>query len=109
VHPPYWLVHRLFLNLSGRQQRVLSYRDVDVLTIDLVHEGGYVRPAKTESPLGRARTISIPAREGPAVHGISFVSNRILPSGQDGAHGHFVAAFGFEVSRFTESDGHCPA
>jgi hypothetical protein len=97
VDPASRLIHRLLLNLSEARERVLDYLDVDVLTVDLVHDGGYIRPAKTESPLGEARRISVPARDGPVVHGISFVSNRILRSGQDEGGGHFVAAFGFEA------------
>jgi hypothetical protein len=96
VPPTDRLIHRLLLNLSEARARVLHYLDVDALTIDLVQHGGYIRPAETKSPVGRALSISVPAREGPVVHGISFVSNRILHSGQDDETGHFVAAYGLE-------------
>jgi hypothetical protein len=98
VSPASRLIHRLLLNLSGTRERVVAYLDVDVLTAGLVEEGGYIRPARSERALGTARSVSIPVREGPVVHGISFVSNRIFHSGQDDAEGHFVAAYGFEVS-----------
>ena len=98
VSPASRLIHRLLLNLSGTRERVMAYLDVDVLTAGLVQDGGYIRPANTETAAGTALSISIPVREGPVVHGISFVSNRIFHSGQDGADGHFLAAYGCEVS-----------
>jgi hypothetical protein len=96
VNPADRLIHRLLLNLSEARERVLHYLDVDALKIDLVQDGGYIRPAKTRSPVGKALSISVPAREGSVVHGISFVSNRILHSGQDDENGHLVAAYGLE-------------
>jgi hypothetical protein len=105
VNPADRLIHRLLLNLSETRERVLTYLDVDVLRIDLIQDGGYIRPAKTESPGGKALSISVPAREGPVVHGISFVSNRILHSGRDDEDGHFVAAYGFECSISPEMGG----
>ena len=98
VSPASRLIHRLLLNLSGTRERVVAYLDVDVLTAGLVQDSGYIRPANTETAAGTALSISIPVREGSVVHGISFVSNRIFHSGQDGADGHFLAAYGCEVS-----------
>ena len=83
----------------------MTYLDVDVLRIDLIQDGGYIRPAKAESPRGKALSISVPVREGPIVHGISFVSNRILHSGRDNADGHFVAAYGFEFPNSPDMGG----
>jgi hypothetical protein len=98
VSPASRLIHRLLLNLSGTRERVVAYLDVDVLTAGLVQDGGYIRPARSETALGTARRVSIPVREEAVVHGISFVSNRIFHSGQDDPEGHFVAAYGFELS-----------
>lgn len=87
---------------------MVAYLDVDVLTAGLVQDGGYIRPAKSEAALGKARSVSIPVREGAVVHGISFVSNRIFHSGQDDTEGHFVAAYGFELptSSTVAGEGH---
>jgi hypothetical protein len=105
VSPARRMIHRLLLNLSGTRERVLAYLDVDVLTAGLVQEGGYIRPAKSETALGKARSVSIPVREGAVVHGISFVSNRLFHSGQDDAEGHFVAAYGFERPASSHMEG----
>jgi hypothetical protein len=105
VNPADRLIHRLLLNLSETRERVLTYLDVDVLRIGLLQDGGYIRPAKTESPRGKAVSVSVPVREGHVVHGISFVSNRILHSGRDDEDGHFVAAYGFECPISPERGG----
>jgi hypothetical protein len=108
VSPASRLIHRLLLNLSGTRERVVAYLDVDVLTAGLVQDGGYIRPARSETALGTARRVSIPVREEAVVHGISFVSNRIFHSGQDDTEGHFVAAYGFELptSSTVAGEGH---
>lgn len=90
VHPADRLIHRLLLNLSETRERVVTYLDVDVSRIDLIQDGGYIRPAGSEPPLGKAFSVSVPPREGRMVHGIRFVSNRILHSGRDDEDGHFV-------------------
>jgi hypothetical protein len=39
-----------------------------------------------------------PARMGTTVHGLAFVSNRVLHSGLDGERGQFIAAYGMETA-----------
>lgn len=35
---------------------------------------------------------------GTTVHGLAFASNRVLHSGLDDEHGHFIAAYGLETA-----------
>jgi hypothetical protein len=91
-------VLRLLLNLSSQQERVLHYLDVDPRTTNLVAEGSYVRAKDPDRPQTRARVAVIPPRMGTTVHGLSFASNRVLHSGLDGEHGHFIAAYGTETA-----------
>jgi hypothetical protein len=90
------VVLRLLLNLSRREERRLHYLDVDPLTVKLVADGSYVRAKDPERLQTRARLAVIPPRVGTTVHGLAFASNRVLHSGLDGEHGHFVAAYGSE-------------
>jgi hypothetical protein len=92
------VVLRLLLNLSSHQERVLHYLDVDPRTTDLVAEGSYVRAKEPEKLRTRARATVIPPRVGTRVHGLVFASNRVLHSGLDGEHGHFIGAYGRETA-----------
>lgn len=89
---------RLLLNLSGREERVLQYLDVDPGTTELVAERSYVRTKHPERLVTRARVAVIPPRMRSTVHGLVFVSNRVLHSGVDGERGHFIAAYGVETA-----------
>jgi hypothetical protein len=91
-------VLRLLLNLSSQEERALHYLDVDPQTTELVAEGSYVcanDPARLQT---RARVAVIPPRVGTTVYGLAFASNRVLHSGLDGEHGHFIAAYGVETA-----------
>lgn len=91
-------VLRLLLNLSSQEERVLHYVDVDPRTTNLVAEGSYVRAKDPERLQARVRATVIPPRIDTTVHGLAFVSNRVLHSGLDGEHGHFIAAYGVETA-----------
>ena len=41
--------------------------------------------------------MAFPPRHGASVHGLAFVSNRVLHSGVDDESGHFIAAYGMET------------
>jgi hypothetical protein len=90
-------VLRLLLNLSSQEERVVHYLDVDPRSTELVVEGSYVRANDPEKLRPHARVALIPRRVGVAVHGLAFVSNRVLHSGLDGENGHFIAAYGTET------------
>jgi hypothetical protein len=90
-------VLRMVLNLSATSRRALHYLDVDSESIQLIVRGGYVRVAQTESLGDRVLTAVIPPRHGASVHGLVFVSNRVLHSGVDDESGHFIAAYGMET------------
>jgi hypothetical protein len=91
-------VLRLLLNLSTQEERVLHYLDVDPQTTNLIAEGSYVRAMDPERLHTRARVAVIPPRRGTTVYGLTFASNRVLHSGLDGEHGHFIAAYGTETA-----------
>jgi hypothetical protein len=57
-----------------------------------------VRAKDPERLQTRARVAVIPPRIGTTIHGLAFASNRMLHSGLDGEHGHFVAAYGIETA-----------
>lgn len=88
---------RVLLNLSPTGERTLHYLDLDVCATSLIHEGAYVHPADPTAPTGYSARATIPPRSGRIVHGIRFVANRVLHSGIDGPHGHFVAAYGYDI------------
>ena len=90
------LVRRVLLNLSARQERVLHYLDLDPSTTTLAIESSYAGLGHDHARGNRERHIAIPRRVGDAVHGVSFVANRVLHSGVDDHAGHFVAAYGRE-------------
>ena len=90
------LVSRVLLNLSARQERVLHYLDLDPSTTTLAIESSYACLGDDNARESRERHIAIPRRSGDAVHGVSFVANRVLHSGVDDHRGHFVAAYGRE-------------
>ncbi len=92
------VVLRLLLNLSSQEERALHYLDVDPCTTHLVAEGSYVCAKDPERLQTRARVAVIPPRRGTAVRGLAFASNRVLHSGLDGKHGHFIAAYGRETA-----------
>jgi hypothetical protein len=90
-------VLRMVLNLSAVSQRALHYLDIDSQSIELIARGGYVKAARTESLDDKVLTAVIPRRRGASVHGLVFVSNRVLHSGVDDESGHFIAAYGMET------------
>ncbi len=77
---------------------MLHYLDVDPRTTTLVAEGSYVRAMNPERLQAHVRVAVIPPRIGTTDHGLAFASNRVLHSGLDGGHGHFVAAYGIETA-----------
>jgi hypothetical protein len=91
-------VLRLLLNLSSQEERVLHYLDVDPRTTKLIADGSYVRAQDPESLQTRARVAVISPRMRTTIHGLAFAANRVLHSGVDGEHGHFVAAYGVETA-----------
>jgi len=91
-------VKRLVLNLSPTSQRTLHYLDVDVGSIQLTVRGGYVRIAEGELLDEQVLSAVIPPRHRASVHGLVFVSNRVLHSGVDDESGHFIAAYGTEIN-----------
>ena len=95
-------VLRLLLNLSRQEERALHYLDVDPRTAELVAEGSYVRAKDPGRHQMRARVAVIPPRTPATVHGLAFASNRVLHSGLDGKHGHFIAAYGVESAEPSE-------
>jgi hypothetical protein len=90
-------VLRMVLNLSTSSPRALHYLDVDSRSIQLIFRGGYVKVAQTESLAENVLIAVIPPRQGASVHGLVFVSNRVLHSGVDDESGHFIAAYGMET------------
>jgi hypothetical protein len=92
------LVGRVLLNLSTTEERSLHYLDLDPSAAALIHEGAYVRAADQAQAARYAVRAAIPPRSGSTVHGITFVANRVLHSGVDGPHGHFVAAYGYDCN-----------
>jgi hypothetical protein len=91
-------VRRLLLNLSSQEARALHYLDADPWTTKLVAEGSYVCAEDPEGLQTHARVAVIPPRVSTTVHGLVFASNRVLHSGLDGEHGHFIAAYGMETA-----------
>jgi hypothetical protein len=91
-------VSRMVLNLSPTANRSVHYLDVDRGSIALVVRGGCVRISEDDTPRERVLTAVIPPRDGASVHGLVFLSNRVLHSGVDDATGHFIAAYGMETS-----------
>ena len=88
---------RLLLNLSARVDRNLHYLDVDPSSVELAADGSYIYAAQPAAMLSYARVITIPARRGATVHGVTFASNLVLHSGVDDRSGHFVAAYGIDA------------
>jgi hypothetical protein len=91
-------VLRLILNLSSQEERFLHYLDVDPGRTELVAEGSYVRAKDPERHHTCIRVAVIPPRTCATVRGLAFTSNRVLHSGLDGEHGHFIAAYGMETA-----------
>jgi hypothetical protein len=100
------LVGQVLLNLSATEERILHYPDLDVSAAALTREGSYVRATGQAQAVRYARHAAIPPRSGRLVHGISFIANRVLHSGVDGPHGHFVAAYGYD--RDTQAPASAP-
>ena len=87
---------RLLLNLSARGERTLHYLNVDPGSVELIVEDGYIRVADPQAFQPHSLVARIPPRRGSRVHGLVFASSRLLHSGVDDEHGHFVAAYGAE-------------
>lgn len=90
-------IRRRLLNLSAHGERRLHYLDLDPDSVELAVDGSYVRVADPEAVRGHGVIATIPRRRGSTVHGLVFTSNRVLHSGVDDEHGHFVAAYGIET------------
>lgn len=56
----------------------------------------HIRAADPDNLHRHSLTASIPPRRGLTVNGLVFASNRVLHSGVDDSHGHFVAAYGVD-------------
>lgn len=90
------LVWRLLLNLSGETPRTLGYLDCEALAAPLVAEGGYLHCPDKALTKERLRSINIAPRSKGTIHGVLFCASRVLHSGRDDEHGHFVAGYGCE-------------
>lgn len=88
---------RLLLNLSERVDRNLHYLDIDPWSVQLAAQGSYLCAAQPGAMGPYARVMTIPARRGSTVHGVTFASNMVLHSGVDDRDGHFVAAYGIDA------------
>lgn len=91
-------VMRLLVNLSSQQARMLHYLDLDPRGDDLVVQGAYVHLKDLDRVQAHVHVARIPPRTRGTLHGLAFTSNRVLHSGLDGEHGHFIAAYGVETA-----------
>jgi hypothetical protein len=89
------LVSRLLLNLSSAYTRSLSFVNVDPEALHLSSEQGYFY-SDAQFSEESVETATIPPREKNCLHGLLLASNKVLHSGKDDEHGHFVMAFGRE-------------
>jgi hypothetical protein len=90
-------VTRLLLTLSSRSERAVHYLNIDPASVDLAVDGSYIRVADPSPLAGHGLTAIIAARRDSHVAGLLFAANLVLHSGVDGAHGHFVAAYGIDA------------
>lgn len=91
------LISRLLLNLSTRSERTLQYLNVDPSSVELTVHDSYICAADPGALRRHGLTATIPRRHGATVHGVLFTANRVLHSGVDDQHGHFVAAYGIDT------------
>lgn len=90
------LIWRLLLNLSDTYPRTLSYLDMDPFSVQLEAKGGYIHCPNSVVQKEIVRFIRIKPRNGTTVFGVLFCASRVLHTGQDDEHGHFVAGYGCE-------------
>lgn len=90
------LVWRLLLNVSDDHPRTLAYVDVDPSTVTLTSQGGYIHCEDAKLTAKYKKTIAIPPRRDLRVSGVLFCASRVLHTGQDDEHGHFVMGYGCE-------------
>ncbi len=90
------LVWRLLLNVSDQHARTLAYVDVDPVTTKLTSEGGYIHCEDKAVTSRLSKSIAIPPRQGLRTSGVLFCASRVLHTGQDDEHGHFVMGYGCE-------------
>lgn len=90
------LVWRLLINMHEHSSRTLGYLNVDPTSTLLDDDGSYVHCVDQEAEKQSARSISIPPRQGTAVHGVLFCASRVLHTGKDDNDGHFVMGYGCE-------------
>lgn len=88
-------VWRLLINLSSDIPRVFMYSDIDPDSLDIDSSEGYLFYDKDIDP-GNIKRITLPPQTDTTTSGVLFCSNRVLHSGQDDKHGHFVAGYGCE-------------
>lgn len=88
------LVWRLLVNLSSKHIRTLGYLDINTETVELTAEGGYIHYVGQTKQ--HEKSIIIPPRVKGKVSGVLFCASRVLHTGKDDQHGHFVAGFGCE-------------
>lgn len=74
----------------------MYYLEIDAASVVLARERSYIRAADHMLAVRYAVRATIPPRSGTTVYGISFIASRVLHSGADGVHGHFVAAYGYD-------------
>ena len=89
------LVLRLLINLSAVHPRTLSFLNIDTACVRLESKAGYVHYCEPVDH-GAIERIVIPSRRECRTHGVLLCANRVMHTGQDDEHGHFVAAFGWE-------------
>lgn len=89
------VVLRLLVNLSAAYPRTLSFLNIDAASVRLEAKAGYVHYCGPLDPDAIERIV-IPPRRGRQTHAVLLCANRVMHTGEDDEHGHFVAGFGWE-------------
>jgi len=89
------LVLRLLINLSAAHPRTLSFLNIDTASVRLQSKAGYVHYCEPVDP-DLVERIVIPSRRQRRAHAALLCANRVMHTGEDDHHGHFVAGFGWE-------------
>src|SRR5262245_2426721 len=89
------VVLRLLVNLSAAHPRTLSFLNIDAASVRLEAKAGYVHYCGPVAPDAIERIV-IPSRRERQAHAVLLCANRVMHTGEDDEHGHFVAGFGWE-------------
>ena len=91
------LIWRGLVNLSDVSDRQVVYYKYYPFHLALDRDQGHVRCVDgTIDRSGGLRTIVVPRRQGPVVHGITFCASQVLHCGVDEKTGHFVGGYGYQ-------------